>query len=278
MVKSALNNTHLEAHTIERVALMGLELTKLTEAEAVAYVLRTLDSGDGGWICPVNLDVLRQVVRSDELMSLVSTADLIVADGMPLLWAARIQGTPLPERIAGSSLILSLNAELARQGYSVYLLGGNEGIAQAAGAQLQMMLPDFRLAGSFCPPFGFEHSPEQVEQITTHVKLASPDVVFVGLGFPKQDRLIVQLREILPHAWFMSCGISFSFLVGEVYRAPPILQTLGLEWAHRLAQEPSRLAKRYLMQGLPFAARLAAWSAGQRGALIARRHAPNVTP
>lgn len=256
---------------IEHVALMGLDLAPLTEAETIEFVLEALEGGRGGWICPVNLDVLRQIVDSGELRELVSSADLIVADGMPLVWAAHLQGTPLPERVAGSTLILTLSEELGRHGRSVYLLGGNEGTAQAAGVRLQETLAGFRLAGWFCPPLGFEHSAEQLELITTHLKGAEPDVVFVGLGFPKQDRLIAQLRRLLPRAWFVSCGISLSFLVGEVHRAPRAMQVLGLEWTHRLAQEPTRLTKRYLIHGLPFAARLAASSVYRRRSNMAQR-------
>ena len=250
--------------TVEHVALMGVQLAKLTESQTADLVLAALDNGQGGWICPVNLDVLRQVVDQEALRDLVSSADLVVADGMPLLWAARIQGTPLPGRVAGSSLISTLSAQLARNDRSVYLLGGNEGTAQAAGRHLQATLPGLRLAGSYCPPFGFEHSPEQLDRIMAALESSAPDVAFVGLGFPKQDRLIAQLRTLFPRTWFVSCGISFSFLVGEVRRAPPILQTLGLEWTHRLAQEPSRLARRYLVHGLPFAARLGTISVRQR--------------
>jgi len=259
---------------VEHVRLMGLEVAKLTATEAIAVVLQALDSRRGGWICPVNLDVLRQVVESNELRALVNRADLVVADGMPLVWAAHIQGTPLPERIAGSSLISTLSGELAQHGRSVYLLGGNRGTAQAAGEQMQDSLPGLRLAGWGCPPFGFDESAQQLARIMHDVKSAEPDVVFVGLGFPKQDRLIVQLRELLPRTWFLSCGISFSFLIGEVRRAPPIVQMLGLEWSHRLAQEPTRLAKRYLMLGVPFAARLAASSMRQRGASRGERQSP----
>lgn len=260
--------------TVEHVSLMGLQVAKLTEAQTTELVLQALGNGSGGWICPVNLDVLRQLAHSQELRALVDSADLVVADGMPLLWAAQLQGTPLPERIAGSSLISTMSAELARQGRSVYLLGGNAGTAEAAGAHLQATLPGFELAGWRCPPFGFEHSREQLEGIKTDLRLAEPDVVFVGLGFPKQDLLIAELRDLLPRTWFISCGISFSFLVGEIRRAPPMLQALGLEWTHRLAQEPSRLAKRYLVLGLPFAARLAASSVSRRLAHPPRRRSP----
>lgn len=244
----------------EHVTLMGLDFARVTEAATCRLVTSALSEKRGGWICPVNLDVLRQVTNSEELKALVSSADLVVADGMPLLWASRLRGTPLPGRVAGSSLISTLSAELAHGGHSVYLLGGNQGTAQAAGAQLQQSLPDFSLAGWHCPPFGFEHSPEEMGQIVSLLKSAQPDVVFVGLGFPKQDRLIAQIRQTLPAAWFVSCGISFSFLTGEVRRAPGLVQALGLEWVHRLTQEPRRLAKRYLVRGLPFAARLFVWS------------------
>jgi N-acetylglucosaminyldiphosphoundecaprenol N-acetyl-beta-D-mannosaminyltransferase len=249
---------------VQDVEIMGLRLSCVTEAQTNAVVLKSLQDERGGWICPVNLDVLRQVTGDDELRELVGSADLVVADGMPLLWASRIQGTPVPERVAGSSLISTLSGELARTGHSVYLLGGNQGTAHAAGVLLEQTIPGFSLAGWYCPPFGFESSRDELEQIEWRLMAAQPDVVFVGLGFPKQDRLISQLRLALPGAWFVSCGISLSFLIGEVSRAPDALQTLGLEWVHRLAQEPRRLAKRYLVQGLPFGARLFAASLRSR--------------
>jgi N-acetylglucosaminyldiphosphoundecaprenol N-acetyl-beta-D-mannosaminyltransferase len=262
----------------EHVALMGLDFANLTEIGANQFVLDALDRRRGGWICPVNLDVLRQVVHDDDLMELVSSAEHVVADGMPLLWASRLQGTPLPERIAGSSLISTLSARLGDQGRSVYLLGGSEGAAETAGATLQDMFPGLALSGWHCPPFGFERSSDEMEQIVTLLKAAQPDVVFVGLGFPKQDRLIAVLRQTLPAAWFVSCGVSFSYLAGEVRRAPSAVQKLGFEWAYRLAQEPRRLAKRYLLQGLPFAIRLFAWSLYTRLAGVVRLKAPRSIP
>jgi N-acetylglucosaminyldiphosphoundecaprenol N-acetyl-beta-D-mannosaminyltransferase len=251
--------------TPRQVELMGLELAGLSEAETVAHVLAALDEQRGGWVCPVNLDVLRQVVASAGLRELVASAELAVADGMPLLWASRLQGTPLPERIAGSSLVVSLSAGLAPRGRSVYLLGGgNPGTSAAAAERLRELSPGLRVAGTCCPPFGFEHSAGEHARVVSEVIAAAPDVVFAGLGFPKQDRLVSELREELPRAWFVSCGGTFGFLAGEQRRAPLLLQRLGLEWVHRLAQEPSRLARRYLVEGLPFAARLAAFSGRRR--------------
>jgi N-acetylglucosaminyldiphosphoundecaprenol N-acetyl-beta-D-mannosaminyltransferase len=247
------------------VPLMGLGFAAVSERDTIDYVLEGIADGRGGWICPANLDVLRQWRESAEVRELVSWADLVVADGMPLIWAGGLQGSPLPERVAGSTLIVSLTAAAADAGASVFLLGGNPGTADAAVSKLTELSPRLRLAGTLCPPLGFETQPEWRDRIERSLREADPDIVYVGLGFPKQERLIVDLRALMPRAWFLSCGISFSFVAGDIQRAPVVLQRLGLEWLHRMAQEPKRLYRRYLLQGIPFLVELL-WSA-----LAARR-------
>ena len=234
------------------VPLMGLDFAAISELETIDYVLDRLADGRGGWIATVNLDILRQLNASAELRELVSEADLIVADGMPLLWAGELQGSPLPERVAGSTLVTSLTAAAADAGASIFLIGGNPGSAEGAERRLTTLCPHLRLAGTFCPPIGFERDPEWLERIEREVSSASPDIVYVALGFPKQERLIARLRDRVPTAWFVPCGIAFSYLAGEIHRAPPIVQRLGLEWLHRMVQEPKRLCGRYLFRGIPF--------------------------
>lgn len=235
-----------------KVRLMGLEFAALSEHDTINHVLEGLAAGRGGQICTANLDVLRQWRASAEVRRLVSCADLVVADGMPLIWAGELQGSPLPERVAGSTLIVTLTAAAAQVGASIFLLGGNPGTAEVAGRRLCELTPGLRVGGTLCPPFGFEDHPECLEQIEQALRRAAPDIVYVGLGFPKQERLIVELRRRMPESWFVGVGISFSFLAGEVLRAPVMVQRLGLEWLHRLVQEPGRLYRRYLLQGLPF--------------------------
>jgi len=239
---------------------MGLEVAALSERETIEYILDAVDAGSGGWICPANLDVLRQWRHSAEVRDLIAGADLVVADGMPLVWAGELQGSPLPERVAGSSLFVSLTEAAAEAGASVFLLGGNPGTAEAAVKRLSHRSPGMRLAGVLSPPFGFEADSIWLDRIERTLSECAPDIVYVALGFPKQEHLIVQLRKSVPEAWFVSCGISFSFVAGEIQRAPVIVQRLGLEWLHRMAQEPKRLYRRYLLEGIPFLARLA-WSA-----------------
>jgi N-acetylglucosaminyldiphosphoundecaprenol N-acetyl-beta-D-mannosaminyltransferase len=258
--------------TIEHdsVSVMGLELARVSEREAIETALSGVRAGRGGWICPANLDVLRQVVHDDGVRRLLASADLVVADGMPLVWASRLQRSPVPERVAGSSLAVTLPPAAALAGASVYLLGGNPGVAEHAGQVLMQASPTLRIAGTHCPPMGFERSPQALEDLEGALLAARPDVVFVALGFPKQEHLIRRLRPLLPATWFVSCGISLSLVSGAVARAPVWVQRLGLEWVHRLAQEPRRLARRYLLEGLPFVTRMLA------GALRLRYRAPSL--
>jgi N-acetylglucosaminyldiphosphoundecaprenol N-acetyl-beta-D-mannosaminyltransferase len=211
-----------------------------------------------------NLDHLRLFRSSDDLRRHFEEADLVVADGIPLVWASRIQDTPLPERVAGSDLIWSLTKEAERREASVYLVGGNPGTAEAAGEVLRERAPGLTIAGTDCPPRGFEQRPGEVDSLGARIERSRPDIVYVGLPLDKQVALIPPLRRVLPSAWFLGLGISFSFVCGEVRRAPRWMQRVGLEWVHRLLQEPRRLFRRYLVHGLPFAARLFAHAAIQR--------------
>jgi N-acetylglucosaminyldiphosphoundecaprenol N-acetyl-beta-D-mannosaminyltransferase len=240
------------------VPLMGLEVAAVSERDTVNFVLDALGRHRGGWIETVNLDILRQWRGSADMRELLTAADLVVADGMPLVWAGELQGSPLPERVAGSALILSLTAAAADAGASVFLLGGNPGTADAAVDQLVKRSPQLRIAGTLCPPFGFEHDPEWLERIEDRLRETAPDIVYVGLGCPKQERLIFQLRTRMPTTWFVSSGVSFSFVAGEIHRAPASMQRLGLEWLHRMVQEPKRLYRRYLFHGIPFLVHLMA--------------------
>ncbi|MHC5210623.1 MAG: WecB/TagA/CpsF family glycosyltransferase [Planctomycetota bacterium] len=238
------------------IDLDGIRVHAVSEAQCVAHVGDALAAGRGGWIITPNLEHLR-MLRSDEpFRACYRAADMVVADGMPLVWAARLQRTPLPERVAGSDLIWSLSGAAGLAGRSVFLLGGDPGTAEECAERLCERDPGLRVAGTLCPAPGFEERPGEIEEITAALVAARPDVVFVGLGAPKQEFLIERLRSSLPSAWWLGVGISFSFVAGRVHRAPPWVRRIGLEWLHRLLQEPRRLAGRYLVRGLPFAAAL----------------------
>jgi N-acetylglucosaminyldiphosphoundecaprenol N-acetyl-beta-D-mannosaminyltransferase len=251
--------------------LVGVEIDALTEADTLDRVATALSAGEGGRIVTPNLDQLRVSHPRADLRRIYADAQLVVADGMPLIWAARLQGTPLPERVAGSDLVWSLAELAAATGSPLFLLGGNPGAAEAAADNLRERHPDLRIAGTHCPPFGFEADPTEVPRIRSMIDSSGAKIVFVGLGYPKQEILITDLLADLPQVWFLGCGVSLSFIAGDVARAPGWMQRSGLEWLYRLIQEPRRLLRRYLWDDPPFAMRLFASSIV--GRLRARRGA-----
>jgi N-acetylglucosaminyldiphosphoundecaprenol N-acetyl-beta-D-mannosaminyltransferase len=206
------------------------------------------------------------LVRVAAVPVATSGATLFVADGAPVVWASRLAGTPLPERVSGSNLVGSLAAACAERGLSVFLAGGAPGTAEAAAGELRRRNPELRIAGFHCPPIGFmEHSRLRDEAIEA-VTRSDADVVFVALGSPLQDEFIEAVHGKLPGRVWMGVGISFSFLAGDLARAPKWMQSVGLEWLFRLFQEPRRLVRRYLLDDMPFAAWLLWHSASTRRA------------
>jgi N-acetylglucosaminyldiphosphoundecaprenol N-acetyl-beta-D-mannosaminyltransferase len=251
----------------ERIDVGGVTFDALSELEAVERIVDRATAGDGGWVLTPNLDIVRQFNARPEIRTPFLTADLVLADGMPVIWASRAQGTPLPERVAGSSLIWSVSRRAAGAGLGVFLLGGNPGAADAASQRLREEIDGLDVVGTHCPPFGFEQDADALAQIDRQLDASRPAIAFVGLGFPKQEHLIQRLRARHPAIVFLGVGISLSFAAGELARAPRWMQAAGLEWVHRLVQEPGRLARRYLIDGLPFAAVLI-------GRAVMRRFAP----
>lgn len=240
----------------ETVSLFNMPLARIDQTGCIDMVMRALAARRGGWIVTANLDILRRHVVDPGFRALVRPASVFVADGMPLVWASMLKGAALPQRVTGSDLILTLSARAARQGYSVFLIGGDHGTAEQAADRLGLQCPGLRVAGTWYPPQGFERDPAHLPALRQALQRARPDIVYVALGCPKQDELIATLRAELPQAWWIGVGISFSLLAGRLRRAPRWAQRAGLEWACRLCQEPRRLAVRYLVHGLPFAALL----------------------
>ncbi len=227
----------------------------------VTRVCQDLSEGRGGWISTPNVDILRRSARDSAVRQLINVADLVVADGAPVVWAARLGGRPLPERVAGSSLMWTLSAAAAQGQHGIFLLGGEPGVAERAAQRLIEHAPGLRVTGTASPPWGFEQDEHEMARLRAELRAAQPDIVFVGLGCPKQERLIQELAPDLPNTWWIGCGAALAFAAGEVRRAPGWMQNSGLEWLHRLVSEPRRLARRYLVDDLPYALRLLVGSA-----------------
>jgi N-acetylglucosaminyldiphosphoundecaprenol N-acetyl-beta-D-mannosaminyltransferase len=247
-----------------RARLGGLAFDRLTEAQVTGQIIEALRLGRGGSVVTPNIDICRLAARDPGLREVLSSASLVVADGRPLLWAARLQGDPLPEQVPGASLIFSLTQAATEAGRSVYLLGGEPGVPEQAAVELSKRYPGLKVAGTDSPPVGFDLTEDGIEAARSRLASAAPDIVYVGLGCPKQERLIARLGPSFPATWFIGCGAAIPFAAKAMPRAPRWMRQIGLSWFFRLAREPRRLFKRYIVHDLPFAGKLLASSAAAR--------------
>jgi N-acetylglucosaminyldiphosphoundecaprenol N-acetyl-beta-D-mannosaminyltransferase len=246
---------------LTRVMVDGLPFVATTVAALAGHICRHAADGQGGWVVTPNVDILRRWHCDPSFRELVSEATMFTADGLPIVWASRLQGDPLPARLPGSDLFVSLFKLATQAGLRVALIGGNEGSADKAVNFLSTVVEGKgETARTYCPPLGFERKPAETNFMRFALHEWQPHIVFIGLPCPKQEKLIRLLRPVCPKTWFLGVGVSFSFVAGDVQRAPLWVQHVGLEWLHRLQQEPRRLAKRYLRDDLPFALGLLARS------------------
>jgi N-acetylglucosaminyldiphosphoundecaprenol N-acetyl-beta-D-mannosaminyltransferase len=229
---------------VSNTSIDGLNFAQLNEAGTCAYVMDALHARHGGTLLTLNTDRLRRA-RLDELYrSLCDRATLIVADGMPIVWASKLRGQALPDRVAGVDLVMALARSAALEGRSVYFLGGPSGTADRTSQRLASLYGGLKIAGTRCPPMGFEQDHAYMEELRRELVDVNPDIVFVALGIGKEETLMEQLRGSLPTTWWVTVGATFSFLSGDLARAPQWMRRAGLEWAHRLVHQP-HLAKRY---------------------------------
>jgi N-acetylglucosaminyldiphosphoundecaprenol N-acetyl-beta-D-mannosaminyltransferase len=235
-----------------QINLFNLPLACVTRDEVVNLIFDALSQRRGGWLVTVNVDRMRRYCLDPQLGHLCSGADLVVADGMPVLWASRLRRTPLPDRVAGSDLVWLLAERAAGSGRSLYLLGGVAGAADGAAQRLRHRWPALRIAGTSEPTVSSVPTADELDALRSSLAEAQPDIVYVGLGAPKEERVIGALRGDFAGAWWIGIGISLSFMAGAVPRAPRWMQRAGLEWLHRMIQEPKRLTRRYLVDDLPF--------------------------
>lgn len=238
------------------VDLLGIPFWRVTEEACVEHIAASAARGEGGWLVTPNLEILRQCHADPKIHEMVRGADMIVADGMPLIWASQLQGTPLPERVCGSNIISSLSAQAASRGLRIFLFGGADDTSERTAELLRARHPEIQIVGTFGPPFGFEKDEQQMADIVAMIEAAKPDIVFFALPFPKGEHVLARIRHAAPDAWWCGIGVSFSFVTGDVQRAPSWMQRTGLEWIHRVSQEPKRLARRYFVDGVPFALEL----------------------
>ncbi|HET6201512.1 MAG TPA: WecB/TagA/CpsF family glycosyltransferase [Planctomycetota bacterium] len=230
--------------------LLGVRLEAVSFSEALERMGAFAAGSRPRTVVTVNLDFLARARRDPQFRDLLNRADLRVADGMPLVWASRLLGRPLPERVAGIDLFEAFATRAAARGFRIFLLGAAPGVAERAAAALRERSPGLQVAGTHSPPIGFEGSPSHEAEALRLVEAARPHALFTALSTPRGQRWIERLSRTVPVPLSVEVGAAFDVVSGGVRRAPAPLRRAGLEWLVRLAREPRRLGRRYLVRDL----------------------------
>ena len=235
------------------VQVAGAPIHPCTFREVVSRILEHARRGGAPeFIVTPNAHHVVLLHESERFRRVYADAWLSVADGMSVVWAAKLLGTPVPEKVSGSDLFPAVCKAAAGSGIRVFLLGGRPGAAEQAARVLRERYTGLEIAGTLCPPMGFENDPAECERVNRAIREAAPHVLFVGLGAPKQEYWMYRNRAEVGVPVSIGVGGSFDFVAGITPRAPKRLRNAGLEWLYRLSREPRRLWKRYALTNPAF--------------------------
>jgi N-acetylglucosaminyldiphosphoundecaprenol N-acetyl-beta-D-mannosaminyltransferase len=228
-------------------------IDSLTFDQAIDAIDDLVTAGQGGVVFTPNVDHIVQVEHNFGLRAAYESASLSVVDGQPLLWVSRLLGSPLPEKISGSDLMVPLARRAAERKWRVYLLGGGSGVAEVAARELKKQF-DIEIVGTDAPFVTPDGEAFEGPAVIERINRAAPHLLFVAFGAPKQELFLHRSRAAIRPAVGIGVGAGFDFVAGRLRRAPSWISKSGLEWLFRLAQEPRRLAKRYLVDDPEFVA------------------------
>ena len=253
------------------VEVLGIPLARIDYAGTIDWMERAIAASERRYVCVAAVHTVMAAQEDEELRAAVLGADLVVPDGQPLVWAMNALGERLPDRVYGPTLMWQACARAARSGTRAFLYGGRD---EAALERLQSALreahPGLDIAGSHCPPFRALTRGEE-DEVAAKIDASGADVVWVGIGVPKQEKWMARMRPRLAAPVLVGVGAAFDFHAGLVAQAPNWMQERGLEWAFRLAQEPRRLWRRYARYNPRFLTGFARQWAEHVGARRARR-------
>jgi N-acetylglucosaminyldiphosphoundecaprenol N-acetyl-beta-D-mannosaminyltransferase len=228
-----------------RVRVVSLFPDVVTHDATIAKVAELVESKRGGYVCFSTVHMTMEAHDDAEFASKVNDADLIVTDGMPIVWMQKLQGRKGASRVRANDMMIALCAFAETNNLSVGFYGGRQEVIEKMVERAQNDHPNLKIAYAFSPPFRASTESEDAE-ITNEINRKQPDILFMGLGCPKQENWMAAHKEKLT-AVMLGVGASFDFYAGNVRESPEWIGKLGLEWLFRFTQEPRRLWKRYLI-------------------------------
>jgi N-acetylglucosaminyldiphosphoundecaprenol N-acetyl-beta-D-mannosaminyltransferase len=228
-----------------RANLLGVGVSAITMAEAISETDELLKRGGKGYICVTSVHGVMEAQRDPVLKSVLNASFLTTPDGMPTVWVGKHQGFAM-ERVYGPEFMLNFFRQAGSLGYRHFLYGGNEGVAEALKASLESMVPGLQVVGTYTPPFR-PLLTEEFQELKELVDQTRPDVMWIGLSTPKQERFMAEYLSRLDVQLMVGVGAAFDIHTGRIDDAPAWIKKIGMQWLHRLVQDPGRLWKRYLV-------------------------------
>jgi N-acetylglucosaminyldiphosphoundecaprenol N-acetyl-beta-D-mannosaminyltransferase len=252
---------------IPRVAVLGVGISAIDLPTAVDEIVSWIEVGHRSYVCVTGVHGVMESQRDEALRRIHNESGLTTPDGMPMVWAGRWAGAHWMERVYGPDLMIAVCERAAQRGWTSFFYGGRDGVAKQLASRLQERFPGLSVVGTYTPPFRPMTDGEETE-VADLINGAEPDLVWVGLSTPKQEHWMASHRGVLRAPVLLGVGGAFDIHAGTVPQAPRWIQHSGLEWAFRLAVEPRRLWRRYLVNNPRFVMAVAA----RRPQLVATGH------
>ena len=234
------------APPIDTRDILGIPVAMTDYAGAIEAMDAMVAQRERGYVCAVAVHALTVGYDDPEMAEALRDATLVLPDGMPVVWAANMLGANLTDRVYGPELMLRYNEHCAERGHRVWLFGGrDQGSLVQLALNLRRRHPGINIVGGYSPPFR-PMTDEEEDTLVEQINDARPDVLWVGIGVPKQEKWMARMRDRLDVPVMCAVGAAFDFHAGRISQAPSWMQQRGLEWIYRIAQEPRRLLPRYL--------------------------------
>jgi N-acetylglucosaminyldiphosphoundecaprenol N-acetyl-beta-D-mannosaminyltransferase len=246
---------------LHRVNILGVGVHAIDMHQALAQVGQAIEDGQKGYICVTGVHGIMESQTDPLFRSILNRSYLTTPDGMPTVWIGRLRGFSGMKRVFGPDLMLETCKMSIERGYTHFLYGGAPGVAEALKETLVRKFPGLKVVGTFTPPFRLLN-PEEAASLQNTIADLRPDIFWTGLSTPKQERFMAQYLPILDTKLMFGVGAAFYVHTGRIKDAPEWAKNVGLQWLHRLGQEPRRLWKRYLFNNPKFVVKIAAQLTG----------------
>jgi len=232
---------------MDKQPLLNTYVNNVSMMETVHEIERMIHEKQKSYIVAINVDVVLKIEHDKYLKKITDDADMVLVDGQPLVWISKWHKRPVKAKISGSDLVPKMCEVAAEKGYTMFIIGGKDGIAEKAKKNLEMKLPGIKIIGTYAPPFGFEKDQKELDKINTMITAAHPDILVACFGCPKQEKWIYENYQKYDATVSICAGATVDFLAGNIDRAPKWMSDHGLEWFYRFTKEPKRLFKRYFV-------------------------------